>query len=131
MLFNIFLNYNSIYLSGINILLLLIIQCNYIRAEIKLTILHTNDMHARFEQTNVLSGKCSEADQKSYNCYGGFARLRQAIKMYTWDAEKRGRNVLFLNAGDTFQGTPYYNLFKWTIAAEMTNMLGIHAMVNI
>lgn len=39
-----------------------------------LTILHVNDFHARYEQTNVLSGRCSEEEEAKNRCYGGFAR---------------------------------------------------------
>ncbi|XP_075233039.1 protein 5NUC-like isoform X2 [Lycorma delicatula] len=111
-------------LLGIYIILL---KYNYVSAEFKLTVLHTNDMHARFEETNELSNKCADVDKKLGKCFGGFARLRQAVKMYTEDAESRGRHVLFLNAGDSFQGTPYYNLFKWKIVAKMTDILGLNA----
>lgn len=39
-----------------------------------LTILHVNDFHARYEQTNEISGRCSEEDKEKNKCYGGFAR---------------------------------------------------------
>ena len=39
-----------------------------------LTILHLNDFHARYEETNVFSGRCSDKDKISNKCYGGFAR---------------------------------------------------------
>lgn len=47
------------------------------RAEVatEFIILHNNDMHARFEQTNVNSGTCSEEDANTNQCYGGFARV--------------------------------------------------------
>lgn len=38
-------------------------------------ILHNNDMHARFEQTNVNSESCTPEDAKSNKCFGGFARV--------------------------------------------------------
>lgn len=40
----------------------------------KLTILHINDLHARFEETNVYSGRCTPRDKEKNNCFGGFAR---------------------------------------------------------
>lgn len=39
-----------------------------------LTILHLNDFHARYEQTNVVSGRCSEDEAAKNRCFGGFAR---------------------------------------------------------
>lgn len=38
-------------------------------------ILHNNDMHARFEQTSVDSGKCTADMANTNKCYGGFARV--------------------------------------------------------
>lgn len=38
-------------------------------------ILHNNDMHSRFEQTNVNSESCPPEDVKNNKCYGGFARV--------------------------------------------------------
>lgn len=38
-------------------------------------ILHNNDMHARFEQTSVTSGKCLPELANTNKCYGGFARV--------------------------------------------------------
>lgn len=38
-------------------------------------ILHNNDMHARFEQTDALSKECKNEDVIESKCYGGFARV--------------------------------------------------------
>lgn len=38
-------------------------------------ILHNNDMHGRFEQTNVNSETCPPEDVKNEKCFGGFARV--------------------------------------------------------
>lgn len=96
-------------------------------AELKLVILHTNDMHSRFEETNQQSGKCSKS---STMCYGGFARLKRAVDEQRKKITEEGMNSLFLNAGDTFQGTAYYSLFKWEVVAKLMNMLGIDVMVS-
>lgn len=66
---------------------------------LELTLLHVNDMHARYEQTNKLSGTCSDWDAKAGNCYGGHARVATIIKQ----ARQEDPNVLVLNAGDTYQ----------------------------
>lgn len=68
----------------------------------KLTILHNNDMHARFEQTNALSNRCKEEDQENNKCYGGFARVAHLVRKYRAEAENGEiPPVLYLNAGDT------------------------------
>lgn len=41
----------------------------------ELIILHNNDMHARFDQTNVNGGTCTQEDANTDKCYGGFARV--------------------------------------------------------
>jgi hypothetical protein len=46
---------------------------------ITLTLLHTNDVHSRFLQTNKHSGSCSEEDVASNKCYGGFSRLHGKV----------------------------------------------------
>lgn len=38
-------------------------------------ILHNNDMHARFEQTNRNGGACTQSDASRNKCFGGFARV--------------------------------------------------------
>lgn len=44
-------------------------------AAMELIILHNNDMHARFEQTDAMSTVCNEEDALLSKCYGGFARV--------------------------------------------------------
>jgi len=66
---------------------------------VKLTILHTNDVHSRVERF---------PNDGSRNAgLGGAARRASLIK----DIRKREANVLLLDAGDIFQGTPYFNFF--------------------
>lgn len=38
--------------------------------------------------------------------------------------------TLFLNAGDTFQGTPWFTIFRSELAGELMNMLNPDAMVG-
>lgn len=42
---------------------------------LELIILHNNDMHARFEQTDAMSTNCNADDAAANRCYGGFARI--------------------------------------------------------
>lgn len=43
--------------------------------KIEITILHNNDMHARFEQVNQKTGICQQKNAEANKCYGGFARV--------------------------------------------------------
>ncbi|KAL7735760.1 hypothetical protein ACLKA6_020009 [Drosophila palustris] len=86
-------------------------------------ILHNNDMHARFEQTNVNSEKCSAEDVKRDKCYGGFARVASEVRKYRAEAKNGGTQVFYLNAGDTYTGTAWFALFKDKIASSFLNKL--------
>nr|XP_018897163.1 PREDICTED: protein 5NUC-like [Bemisia tabaci]XP_018897164.1 PREDICTED: protein 5NUC-like [Bemisia tabaci]XP_018897165.1 PREDICTED: protein 5NUC-like [Bemisia tabaci] len=98
-----------------------------VRGAFKLTLLHTNDMHARFDETNQNTGPCKNTVSHK-GCYGGFARLKHAVLEARQRAAQQGRSSLFLNAGDNFQGTPYYTLFKWDVTADLLNRLDIDVM---
>lgn len=86
-----------------------------------LTLLHTNDVHARVEETNIDSGKCTKG-----SCFAGVARRFSKIK----EIRSRERNVMLLDAGDQFQGTVWFNFYKGAEAAHFMNKLGYDAMVN-
>ena len=77
----------------------------------KITILHTNDLHSRIEPF-------SELDPKYANL-GGLSRLSTMID----EVRKTEKNVILLDAGDIFQGTPYFNLFGGELEFKlMSNM---------
>ncbi|SPP75342.1 protein 5NUC [Drosophila guanche] len=86
-------------------------------------ILHNNDMHARFEQTNVNSGTCSQEDANTDKCYGGFARVAYEVRKYRKEAADSGTPVFYLNAGDTYTGTAWFTIFKDKIASAFLNKL--------
>lgn len=98
----------------------------------KLIILHNNDMHARFEQTGALSEKCSKTNAERKNCFGGFARVAYKVQEFRKRAVKGEiPNVLFLNAGDTYTGTPWFSLYKDEIASDFLNILKPDAAVSL
>jgi 5'-nucleotidase len=66
----------------------------------KLTILHTNDVHSRLEPFGEDGGR--------YAGQGGAAARAALIA----GIRSREEHVLLLDAGDAFQGTPYFNLYK-------------------
>ncbi|KAH8309373.1 hypothetical protein KR059_008760 [Drosophila kikkawai] len=91
-------------------------------------ILHNNDMHARFEQTNVNSGTCSEEDANTDQCYGGFARVAYEVRKYRKEAQEGGTPVFYLNAGDTYTGTAWFTVYKDKIASAFLNKLSPDAI---
>lgn len=41
----------------------------------ELTLIHNNDMHARFDQANNVGNVCTASDAEAKKCYGGFGRI--------------------------------------------------------
>lgn len=63
--------------TGTLILLLTLISLELIDG-FKFTLLHTNDMHARYDPISGNGGKCKSGDNASGLCYGGFGRVAAA-----------------------------------------------------
>jgi 5'-nucleotidase / UDP-sugar diphosphatase len=93
-------------------------------AEYQLTILHTNDFHARFEPISKYDGPCGAEENTAGECFGGSARLATAIE----EARARSNNSILVDGGDQFQGTLFYTYYKGELAAEMMNQMGYDAM---
>ncbi|MEM7613527.1 MAG: bifunctional metallophosphatase/5'-nucleotidase [Pseudomonadota bacterium] len=93
-------------------------------ADYQLTILHTNDFHARFEPISGSDGPCAAADNAAGACFGGVARLVTAVA----DARARSSNAILVDGGDQFYGTLFYTYYKGAMAAEFMNTLGYDAM---
>jgi 5'-nucleotidase len=84
-------------------------------SSLKITILHTNDQHSRLEpfpKTDRLAGR------------GGVVnRARILTKIRSEES-----NVLLFDAGDIFQGTPYFNFYKGRPEIELMTQMGYDAV---
>lgn len=89
-------------------------------------IVHINDFHARFEQTNLLSNACKEEEEDT--CIGGYARMVTVVKELMAKHEADNKNPIFLNAGDSFQGSIWYNVLRWNVTTHFLNLLPADAM---
>uniref|UniRef100_A0A8W7PNK4 Calcineurin-like phosphoesterase domain-containing protein n=1 Tax=Anopheles coluzzii TaxID=1518534 RepID=A0A8W7PNK4_ANOCL len=89
-----------------------------------LTIIHLNDFHARFEETNTVSTRCKPDEGE--RCIGGYGRVVSRVK--SLQQEYADRNPIYLNAGDSFQGTIWYTLLRWNVTAYFLNLLPADAM---
>lgn len=96
---------------------------------VEFIVLHNNDMHARFEQTSQYSTACHPAEAINNKCYGGFARVSALVKKYRQAADNGGPKTLYLNAGDTYTGTPWFTVYKDRIVSAFLNALKPDAMV--
>lgn len=81
----------------------------------RLTILHTNDVHSRIEPFPM--------DGSRNQGLGGAARRAALIQKL----RREEKNVLLFDAGDTVQGTPYFNLFGGQLEMELMNQMGYDA----
>ena len=79
---------------------------------VKITILHTNDWHSRIEPFAKDAGQ--------YAGLGGAASRAALIRKIR--AEEK--NILLLDAGDIFQGTPYFNFFKGELEYKLMTEMG-------
>lgn len=84
-------------------------------SDYKLTILHTNDQHSRIEPFD--SSYSRNPNQ------GGFARRAALIQKIRGEE----KNVLLLDSGDIFQGTPYFNFFGGELEFKLMSMMGYDA----
>jgi 5'-nucleotidase len=94
---------------------------------IELTILHVNDTHSKLEPiSTALRLDINEAlkGKPVYVELGGFPRLWSAVEAI----RKENSNVLFLHAGDAFQGTLYFTQFGGKADVDFLNAVRIDAM---
>lgn len=85
-----------------------------ISSETVITILHTNDTHSQIDplpENDTHAGK------------GGVARRATLVKRI----RKENPNTLLLDAGDVFQGTPYFNFFKGEVEYKAMSAIGYDA----
>lgn len=96
---------------------------------VKIRLAHINDTHSYFEPTSLqLKLNIHGQTLTPYVSAGGFARIATRKAQLQQIASDEGREFMFLHAGDCFQGTLYFSLFRGEANAEMLNTLGIDAM---
>ena len=77
----------------------------------KITILHTNDVHSHIEPFS--------SDHSEFPNKGGFERRSTLIN----NIRKDNPDTLLFDAGDIFQGTPYFNFYGGEIEFKLMSML--------
>ncbi|MFD2205386.1 bifunctional metallophosphatase/5'-nucleotidase [Kiloniella antarctica] len=98
------------------------------QADYSLSVLHINDLHSRILPVNKYDSTCGDEDLAEGKCFGGFARVSQALNDRRNTLEKEGKNVLVLDAGDQFQGSLFYTKYKGQATVELMNKTGFDAM---
>ena len=75
-------------------------SCNQLFRDVKITILHSNDVHSQIEPFPL--------NHNRFPGRGGFARRANIFN----EIRSVNPNTLIFDAGDIFQGTPYFNFFQ-------------------
>ena len=104
---------NSIYGSAAVGLAINNFSCSFHK---NITILHTNDVHSHVEPFSK--------DHSEFPNKGGFERRATLIS----EIRRQNPNTLLFDAGDIFQGTPYFNFYGGEIEFKLMSMLGYDAI---
>ena len=90
-------------------------SCNILDKNVKISILHTNDVHSQIEPFPF--------NHNIYPDRGGFAKRANIFK----GLMKLNPNTLIFDAGDIFQGTPYFNFFQGELELNLMKNMGYNA----
>lgn len=93
------------------VLLSLSLVQNVAAQEVKITLLHTNDMHARIVESKTELG---------------YSRIAAAFA----DAKAKNPNTLLIDLGDTFHGLPIANIDQGASVVKLMNELGYSFMTT-
>lgn len=96
-----------------------------------ITFAHINDTHSNFEPSAIslsLSPDVLNTETSVYASCGGFSRIYSAVTEVKQDAFLHQREFMFVHAGDCFQGTLYFSLYKGMANAVLLNAIGVEAM---
>ena len=91
---------------------LLFLVWTQVSASFRLTVLHTNDLHSRFDQVSKKGGDCDSKPP----CYGGVARIKHLADTI----RAQNPNTVFLNAGDFFR----VRLSRKIVAGKISSATG-------
>lgn len=80
--------------------------------ETLITILHTNDTHSQIDPL--------PSNDRLYPDKGGVARRATLVKRI----RKENPNTLLVDAGDVFQGTPYFNFYRGEVEYKAMSLIG-------
>ncbi len=82
---------------------------------VRIVILHTNDVHSHIDPF--------PANDPKYPGLGGVERRAAMIK----EIRAQEKNVILLDAGDIFQGTPYFNMYGGEVEMKLMSQMGYDA----
>jgi 5'-nucleotidase/UDP-sugar diphosphatase len=100
---------------------------NLVGQDIRLTIMHTSDIHSRIFPYTFVPTRFDREDGllEDNGPFGGAARMATVIKS---ERAAAGRS-LWLDSGDCFQGAPIFNMFKGEAEMRALSSMGLDAAV--
>ncbi|HTL37178.1 MAG TPA: bifunctional UDP-sugar hydrolase/5'-nucleotidase, partial [Kofleriaceae bacterium] len=102
-------------------------QPNLVGQDIRLTIIHTSDIHSRLFPYNFVPNTFDQ----DYGLlpanapFGGIARIATLVKRIRRDSNRS----LWLDSGDAFQGAPVFNMFKGEAEMRALSLAGMEGEV--
>lgn len=102
-------------------------QPNLVGQDIRLTIIHTSDIHSRLFPYNFVPNRFEE----EYGLlpanapFGGIARIATIVKRIRRESSRS----LWLDSGDAFQGAPVFNMFKGEAEIRALSLAGMDGEV--
>ena len=100
-------------------------QPNLVGQDIRLTIIHTSDIHSRLFPYNFVPNTFDRQDGLQIGPYGGIARIATLAKQIRASTNRS----LWLDSGDCFQGAPVFNLFKGEAEMRALSVAGMDGAV--
>jgi 5'-nucleotidase / UDP-sugar diphosphatase len=102
-------------------------QPNLVGQDVRLTIIHTADIHSRLFPYTFVPNKFDQdyGLLKDNGPFGGAARMATIIKR---ERAAAGRS-LWLDSGDSFQGAPIFNMFKGEAEMRFLSRAGLDGAV--
>ncbi|ESO07961.1 hypothetical protein HELRODRAFT_75190 [Helobdella robusta] len=91
--------------------------------QLTVTLLHTNDVHSNVEMVTASGAPCLDLEARKFVCFGGYSRRASFIK-----AERAKDNLLLLDAGDQFHGSPWHHVYKGRETSFFMNLLNYTAI---
>src|SRR3569623_2140098 len=102
-------------------------QPNLVGQDIRLTIIHTSDIHSRLFPYHFTPNKFDQEFglHPGAGPYGGIARIATMVKRIRKSADRS----LWLDSGDAWEGAPVFNEFKGEVELRALSLAGMDGAV--
>jgi 2',3'-cyclic-nucleotide 2'-phosphodiesterase (5'-nucleotidase family) len=100
-------------------------QPNLVGQDIRMTFIHTSDIHSRLFPYDMVPNRFDEEDGLRVAPFGGVARIATVAK----DIRATAGRSLWLDSGDCFQGAPVFNIFKGEAELRSLSKAGMDGAV--